>query len=480
LPLLSASLDKLSGNSSSQSDAASSGAEEQPANRSAPSGLCIAITSAPRLDPQNLEPTWQRVVQMLQALDSRRVGAWRGRGEGRSNAGRGGNEKEEGAERVEGEGEREGEDDVSDEDVIETGEEVEKAIRELQKRKGMVLGQDMRIVVYSSACHVVDPVDLLTQQGAFGEEHQKEKQAEEQGEMEGGREDRGVTGGRQNGTRNRREEAAWRGRGGEKPRSRREMLDEAVRRYAAGAGVSEAYVRPLVQVLAQAAFDSSSSVDSHTQAIRHMAANLSIHVDVLTAHADVCEFFGDAGRLLAAVPQQIIGRVGWARWTWERKVAVDSIHAMHQCLHTNPRFVLLFEDDVMPVWLWDVGIERFLSIDLHGKRPWDLVALYTPSSYGWGVTHAGLYDFACCTQADLFRASVARKVVGYVESQFMHNPADVLLGEYVKKRGIIGYAHVPSLFQHAGTVRTFANSYFHEDIHFRSQYVMQSLAGEVQ
>ncbi|CAI5464846.1 unnamed protein product [Closterium sp. Yama58-4] len=231
------------------------------------------------------------------------------------------------------------------------------------------------------------------------------------------------------------------------------MMDEAVRRYAAGAGVSETYVRPLIQVLAQAAFDSTTTVDSHTQAIRDVGANLSIHVDVLPAHADVCGFFGDAGKLLAAVPQRIIERKGWARWTWETKISMDFIYAMHQCLLTNPRFVLLLEDDAMPAWLWDAGVERFLTVDLREKHPWDLVALYYPTTYHWGAKHGDVYDFPCCTQADLFRADVAKKVVGYVESRFMQNPGDVLLGECVKNRKLVGYAHVPSLFQHTGTRR---------------------------
>ncbi|CAI7793351.1 unnamed protein product [Closterium sp. NIES-54] len=405
--------EKSPGKFSGQSDAARSEAQERRVNSSAPSGLCIAITSAPRLDPQNLEPTWQRVVQLLQALDSRRVGAWKGKGEGRINAGGNANEEmEQGTERVEGEeeGEEDGEGDVTAEDVPKTGEDVEKAIKELQARKGLVLGQDMRIVLYSSACHVVDPVDLLTQQGVvFGEERWKEKKPQQQGGMEGGRKGRGGARNRQGGIMN-GQEAAVRGRGGGKEMSRREIMDEAVRRYAAGAGVSETYVRPLIQVLAQAAFDSNTTVDSHTQAIRDVAANLSIHVDILPAHADVCGFFGDAGKLLAAVPQGIIERKGWARWTWETKIGVDFIHAMHQCLLTNPRFVLLFEDDVMPAWLWDAGIERFLTVDLREKPLWDLVALYYPTTYHWGAKHGDPYDFPCCTQADLSRADAANKV----------------------------------------------------------------------
>ncbi|CAI5982257.1 unnamed protein product [Closterium sp. NIES-64] len=406
--------DKSPGKFSGQSDAASSEAQERRVNASAPSGLCIAITSAPRLDPQNLEPTWQRVVRLLQALDSRRVGAWKGKGEGRSNAGGNANEgMEQGTERVEGEeeGEGDGEGDVTADDVPKTGEEVEKAIRELKKRKGLVLGQDMRIVLYSSACHVVDPVDLLTQQGVvFGEERWRETKPPQQGKRREVRNGRGGAVDRKSGIRN-GQEAPARGRGGRgREMSRREMMDEAVRRYAAGAGVSETYVRPLIQVLAQAAFDSSTTVDNHTQAIRNVAANLSIHVDILPAHADVCTFFGDAGRLLAAVPKRIIERKGWARWTWEAKIAVDAIHAMHQCLLTNPKFVLIFEDDVMPVWLWDAGIERFLTVDLREKPPWDLVALYYPTTYHWGAKHGDAYDFPCCTQADLFRADAAKKV----------------------------------------------------------------------
>ncbi|CAI5970558.1 unnamed protein product [Closterium sp. NIES-64] len=272
----------------------------------------------------------------------------------------------------------------------------------------------MRIVLYSSACHVVDPVDLLTQQGVvFGEERWTETKPQQQGKRREGRNGRGGAVDRKSGKRN-GQEAPPRGRGGgRREMSRREMMDEAVRRYAAGAVVSEAYVRPLIQVLAQAAFDSSTTVDSHTQAIRNVAANLSIHVEILPAHADVCTFFGDASRLLAAVPKRIIERKGWARWTWEAKIAVDAIHAMHQCLLTNPRFVLLLEDDAMPAWLWDAGIERFLTVDLREKPPWDLVALYYPTTYHWGAKHGDAYDFPCCTQADLFRADAAKKVVSY-------------------------------------------------------------------
>ncbi|CAI5941850.1 unnamed protein product [Closterium sp. NIES-64] len=90
------------------------------------------------IGPTNLEPTWQRVVRLLQALDSRRVGAWKG------------------------------------------------------KAEGLVLGQDMRIVLYSSACHVVDPVDLLTQQGVvFGEEALTETKPQQQGKRREGRNGRG-------------------------------------------------------------------------------------------------------------------------------------------------------------------------------------------------------------------------------------------------------------------------------------------------
>ncbi|CAI7787331.1 unnamed protein product [Closterium sp. NIES-54] len=102
-------------------------------------------------------------------------------------------------------------------------------------------------------------------------------------------------------------------------------------------------------------------VGVYTREIERAAEGLSIRVDVLRAHEDVCRFIGqEEGDLRrGGVKDKMVGKDGWESWKWRTKLVMDFVYVARQCLATRPKYVLLLQDDTLPAKLYDVGIEKF-------------------------------------------------------------------------------------------------------------------------
>ncbi|CAI7766280.1 unnamed protein product [Closterium sp. NIES-53] len=196
-------------------------------------------------------------------------------------------------------------------------------------------------------------------------------------------------------------------------------------------------------------------VGVYTGEIERAAEGLSIRVDVLRAHEDVCRFIGqEEGDLRrGGVKDKMVGKDGWESWKWRTKLVMDFVYVARQCLATRPKYVLLLQDDTLPAKLYDVGIEKFVREDLAHKS-WGVVSLYNPQSYNWKHQHGDEYQVPCCAQALLFNVTTLEGMLQYMEEHFMETNMDLLVSKYLDASGIKGYVHVPSLFQHLGSVRT--------------------------
>ncbi|CAI5955158.1 unnamed protein product, partial [Closterium sp. NIES-64] len=190
-------------------------------------------------------------------------------------------------------------------------------------------------------------------------------------------------------------------------------------------------------------------VGVYTREIEQAAEGLSMRVDVLRAHEDVCQFIGQGEEDLrrGGVEDKMVGKDGWESWKWRTKLVMDFIYVARQCLATRPKYVLLLQDDTLPAKLYDVGIERFVKEDLTHKS-WGVVSLYNPQSYNWGHQHGDEYSVPCCAQALLFNVTALEGMLQYMEEHLMETNMDLLVNKYLNVSGIKGYVHVPSLFQH--------------------------------
>ncbi|CAI5948785.1 unnamed protein product, partial [Closterium sp. NIES-65] len=190
-------------------------------------------------------------------------------------------------------------------------------------------------------------------------------------------------------------------------------------------------------------------VGVYTREIEQASEGLSMRVDVLRAHEDVCRFIGQGEEDLrrGGVEDKMVGKDGWESWKWRTKLVMDFIYVARQCLATRPKYVLLLQDDTLPAKLYDVGIERFVKEDLTHKS-WGVVSLYNPQSYNWGHQHGDEYSVPCCAQALLFNVTALEGMLQYMEEHLMETNMDLLVNKYLNVSGIKGYVHVPSLFQH--------------------------------
>ncbi|CAI5471124.1 unnamed protein product [Closterium sp. Yama58-4] len=193
-------------------------------------------------------------------------------------------------------------------------------------------------------------------------------------------------------------------------------------------------------------------VGVYTREIERAAQGLSMRVDVLRAHEDVCRFIGqEEGELRrGGVEDKVVGKEGWESWKWRTKLVMDFVYVARQCLATRPKYVLLLQDDTLPAKLYDVGIEKFVSEDLAHKS-WAVVSLYNPQSYNWKHQHGDEYSVPCCAQALLFNVTALEGILQYMEAHFMETNMDLLVNKYLIVSGVKGYVHLPSLFQHLGS-----------------------------
>ena len=253
--------------------------------KSSPSGICIAITSAPRprlrnrLQSEVLDP-WFYAERLLKLLDSRRA-------------------------------------------------------------KSPLLERDMWAVVHASGCGYRSPVNLT-------DEREREKHVR---------------------------------------RLQRVSLNS-----------SREYVEDLVTALERTRKLQDGLAGEHLDALRNATSYLELESYVVPEHWEPCAFFQEASLLLGTVPPEQVAQDGWQRWLWRTKLAVDFVYVMQQCVATDPKFILLLQDDTTPARLWDIGIERFMSRELFGREPWALLSLYHPESYGLGFKHGDEYPLPCCAQ----------------------------------------------------------------------------------
>ena len=216
--------------------------------------------------------------------------------------------------------------------------------------------------------------------------------------------------------------------------------------------------------------------DRHTQAVSDVAKGLSLETYVVPASQQACRLMQDAELLLQVVEPDRVGGEGWEKWLWRTKLALDFVYVMRQCLATDPRYILLLQDDTTPVKLWDLGIERFIGMDLQGKEPWTLLSLYHPDSFGFDTEHAQEYKLPCCAQAVLFDASKVPPLLEHMEADFMERPMDHNIKTYLENAEAHAYVHVPSLFQHEGEVRTtYMAASYHRDTSFDEDIVAKSV-----
>ncbi|CAI5524173.1 unnamed protein product [Closterium sp. Naga37s-1] len=387
---------------------------------------------------------WFTVTNLLKALDARRAGA-RPRGTGKSRA--------------------------------------------LAERGAELFDRAMRVVVYSGGCHVRD-VRKMAEQVAEGEEEgKKEKDGHDSGSVSGVEQNKRV--GEEKGASSSSSSSTT----SSPPRFHiPASYDLAAHRLARATNASLASTRALVATLATAA-RLNPLADPHTAAIRATAATLSLPIVTLPAHPAVCALLDDPAALLNKVPAGVVESEGWERWRWHVKVAMDTVHVVRQCVHTGARMVLLLQDDVVPAWQWDVGLERFVAVDLprlvgarggeeeeererkrggdakqkeeqgreeekeqegnngrlggaesgnkgRGLRTsypsWDVLSLYYPQTYGWKLAHGAEYPVPCCAQALLLNASTVDGLLGHVEAGLMHAPLDLLIHEYLLSGAVRG------------------------------------------
>ncbi|CAI7786409.1 unnamed protein product [Closterium sp. NIES-54] len=385
---------------------------------------------------------WFTVTNLLKALDARRAGA-RPRGTGKSRA--------------------------------------------LAERGAELFDRAMRVVVYSGGCHVRD-VRKMAEQVAEGEEGKKEKDGHDSGSV------RGVEQNKRAGEEKGASSSSSSSTTSSPPRFHiPASYDLAAHRLARATNASLASTRALVATLATAA-RLNPLADPHTAAIRATAATLSLPIVTLPAHPAVCALLDDPAALLNKVPAGVVESEGWERWRWHVKVAMDTVHVVRQCVHTGARMVLLLQDDVVPAWQWDVGLERFVAVDLprlvgarggeeeererkrggdakqkeeqgreeekeqegnngrlggaesgnkgRGWRTsypsWDVLSLYYPQTYGWKLAHGAEYPVPCCAQALLLNASTVDGLLGHVEAGLMHAPLDLLIHEYLLSGAVRG------------------------------------------
>ncbi|CAI7866908.1 unnamed protein product, partial [Closterium sp. NIES-54] len=180
-------------------------------------------------------------------------------------------------------------------------------------------------------------------------------------------------------------------------------------------------------------------VGVYTGEIERAAEGLSIRVDVLRAHEDVCRFIGqEEGDLRrGGVKDKMVGKDGWESWKWRTKLVMDFVYVARQCLATRPKYVLLLQDDTLPAKLYDVGIEKFVREDLAHKS-WGVVSLYNPQSYNWKHQHGDEYQVPCCAQALLFNVTTLEGMLQYMEEHFMETNMDLLVSKYLDASGIKG------------------------------------------
>ena len=219
---------------------------------------------------------------------------------------------------------------------------------------------------------------------------------------------------------------------------------------------SQAYVDELLGVLEDSEWMRAQGqlARQHLAAVMNASGAVEMETYVLPGHREACRLIQDAEVLLGTVPPDRVAADGWERWLWRTKLAMDFVYVMHQCMATNPKHILLLQDDTTPAELWDVGIERFIVRDLRGKPGWLLLSLYNPESYGVNAEHGEEYGLPCCAQALLFNASAVPPLLEYMEEEFMNRPMDHNIRRYLEDTRSHAYVHVPSLFQHEGLIRT--------------------------
>lgn len=134
------------------------------------------------------------------------------------------------------------------------------------------------------------------------------------------------------------------------------------------------------------------------RAARKAAAELPFPSVVVEANRAICELVSNLPFLQSITPERFRVRNDWPRFQWRTKATLDMSYSLRQCMATNPKFILLLEDDIMPAWGYDRKMEEFMRVGEKQHGWWEVLALYFPRSYSWRVVHAEEYKIPCCTQ----------------------------------------------------------------------------------